>query len=300
MAEKLAKICFTEEDKVNCPFYFKIGACRYGDKCARLHHKPVESQTLLLPHMYDNPPQAIALATGVKIPEEHIREVVKHFEEFYEEIFLELIKFGEIEEMHVSDNIGDHMIGNVYVKFFTEEEAAKAKEGLTGRYYAGKLIAPEYSPVTNFREARCKQYDQGTCPRGGYCNFLHLKYLSRSFKKSLFRDMYDEHPEYREKRRKRERELEKSRSRSRSDDDERRSSKKHSRSKSKSRKEKSRHSSRDRKRRHRSRSRSESKERSRSGSNDSNKKSKRGSKRTESEERRAMIERWNQEAVSAN
>jgi len=34
-AEHLARIHGTEEDKVNCPFYFKIGACRHGDKCSR-------------------------------------------------------------------------------------------------------------------------------------------------------------------------------------------------------------------------------------------------------------------------
>ena len=30
MAEQLARIFGTEEDRVNCPFYFKIGACRNG------------------------------------------------------------------------------------------------------------------------------------------------------------------------------------------------------------------------------------------------------------------------------
>lgn len=34
---------------------------------------------------------------------------------------MELAKFGELEEVVVVDNIGDHMIGNVYVKFVTEE-----------------------------------------------------------------------------------------------------------------------------------------------------------------------------------
>ena len=52
MAEKLARLYATEEDKVNCPFYNKIGACRYGDKCLRLHNKPPYSQTVLLRHMY--------------------------------------------------------------------------------------------------------------------------------------------------------------------------------------------------------------------------------------------------------
>jgi splicing factor U2AF subunit len=43
MADRLAKKYGTEDDKVNCPFYFKIGACRHGDSCTRLHNKPTLS-----------------------------------------------------------------------------------------------------------------------------------------------------------------------------------------------------------------------------------------------------------------
>ena len=35
MAEYLASIFGTEKDKVNCSFFFKIGACRHGDRCSR-------------------------------------------------------------------------------------------------------------------------------------------------------------------------------------------------------------------------------------------------------------------------
>ena len=41
----------TEEDKVNCPFYLKMGACRHGDRCSRIHNRPVLSQTILLQNM---------------------------------------------------------------------------------------------------------------------------------------------------------------------------------------------------------------------------------------------------------
>lgn len=43
MAQRLARIFGTEEDKVNCAFYHKIGACRHGDRCNRLHNKPLLS-----------------------------------------------------------------------------------------------------------------------------------------------------------------------------------------------------------------------------------------------------------------
>jgi hypothetical protein len=46
------------------------------------------------------------------------------------------------------------MSGNVYVKFYTEEDAMTAKEDLNGRFYAGRHICAEFSPVTEFREAR--------------------------------------------------------------------------------------------------------------------------------------------------
>lgn len=64
MAEKLARMFGTEDDKVNCPFYFKIGACRYGDKCLRTHNKPPYSQTILIRQMYQNLPVELALASG--------------------------------------------------------------------------------------------------------------------------------------------------------------------------------------------------------------------------------------------
>jgi splicing factor U2AF subunit len=37
-----------------------------------------------------------------------------------------------------------------------EDDAEAAMNGLKGRYYAGKLIMPEFSPVTDFRESRCR------------------------------------------------------------------------------------------------------------------------------------------------
>lgn len=40
----------------------------------------------------------------------------EQFEDFFEEVYQELTKFGEISEMNVCDNLGDHLIGNVYVK----------------------------------------------------------------------------------------------------------------------------------------------------------------------------------------
>ena len=56
----------------------------------------------------------MAFSNGMDVPEASLVEAVNHFEDFYEEVFMELARFGEIEDMVVADNIGDHMIGNIY------------------------------------------------------------------------------------------------------------------------------------------------------------------------------------------
>ena len=43
----------------------------------------------------------------------------KHYDDFYEEVFYEIeSKYGEIEEMNVCENLGDHIVGNAYIKFY--------------------------------------------------------------------------------------------------------------------------------------------------------------------------------------
>ncbi|KAI3746324.1 hypothetical protein L6452_08752 [Arctium lappa] len=185
MAEHLASIFGTEKDRVNCPFYFKIGACRHGDRCSRLHTKPSISPTLLLSNMYQRPD---SITPGVDPQGQPLdpRKIQDHFEDFYEDLFEELSKYGEIESLNICDNLADHMVGNVYVQFREEEHAANALQNLSGRFYAGRPIIVDFSPVTDFREATCRQYEENVCNRGGYCNFMHLKKISRELRRQLF------------------------------------------------------------------------------------------------------------------
>lgn len=80
-----------------------------------------------------------------------------------------------------------NQFGNTYVKFATEEQAHKALINLRGRYFCGRIVQAEYSPVTDFREGRCRQFDEHNCLRGGYCNFLHLKAVPRFARRYLRR-----------------------------------------------------------------------------------------------------------------
>ena len=52
-------------------------------------------------------------------------------------IILIFSKYGDVEEMNVCDNLGDHLVGNVYIKFRYEEDAEKAVTDLNNRWYNG-------------------------------------------------------------------------------------------------------------------------------------------------------------------
>ncbi|KAJ7251491.1 splicing factor U2AF subunit [Mycena haematopus] len=166
MASHLANIFGTEQDRVNCSFYYKIGACRHGDRCSRKHIKPPFSQTILLPNLTE-------------------KELQEGFDAVYEDLYCELTKFGHLLELHVCDNVGDHLIGNVYARYEWETEAQAAVDNLNERWYAGRPLYAELSPVTDFREACCRQNENGECNRGGFCNFMHLRLASKELVSSL-------------------------------------------------------------------------------------------------------------------
>ncbi|CAH8636075.1 unnamed protein product [Schistosoma curassoni] len=192
MAEYLASIFGTEKDKVNCSFYFKIGACRHGEQCSRLHNKPSFGQLLkiqlrvlmdLTIWLYLGTTSVI-FRNVFNLTEVQAQQI---FDEFFEEVFVECEeKYGEIEEMNVCDNLGDHLVGNVYIKFRREEDAEKAVQDLNERWFGGRPVHAELSPVTDFREACCRQYELGECTRGGFCNFMHLKPISRELCRKLY------------------------------------------------------------------------------------------------------------------
>lgn len=196
MANYLASIFGTEQDKVNCSFYYKIGACRHGDRCSRKHVKPSYSQTILMPNMYQNP----AFDPKNRMNPSQLQN---HFDAFYEDVWCEMCKYGEMEELVVCENNNDRecrvllsrswgrkknlllttefagdgvdLIGNVYARFKYEEDAQSACDTLNSRWYAARPIYCELSPVTDFREACCRLNSGEGCMRGGFCNFIHRK-----------------------------------------------------------------------------------------------------------------------------
>uniref|UniRef100_A0A2K6QBF0 C3H1-type domain-containing protein n=1 Tax=Rhinopithecus roxellana TaxID=61622 RepID=A0A2K6QBF0_RHIRO len=157
IAEYLASIFH----KVNCSFYFRIGACCHGDRCSWLHNKPTFSQTLALLNIYHNPQNSSQSAA---------------------DLCLKMEKYGEVVEINVYGNLGDHLMGN----FCSDEDVEKAMIDLNNHWFNGQPIHVELSPVTDFREACCRQYEMGECTRGGFCNCMHLKPISRELRWELY------------------------------------------------------------------------------------------------------------------
>ncbi len=96
MADRLSKVYGTEMDKVNCPFFYKIGACRYGDSCERIHNKPPISETVLLEHLYHNNPVETALISGNQVKREDAEKAMQKVEKFFQDIFDTMSQYGEI------------------------------------------------------------------------------------------------------------------------------------------------------------------------------------------------------------
>ncbi len=161
----------TEQDKVNCAFYYKIGACRHGEKCSRKHIKPKASKTIMCPNFYQNPELDENLKSQLTQDQIDLR-----FSHFFEDVFVECALLGaQVEDVVVCENANDHLNGNVYIKFATEQMADKVVQNLNNRWYDGRPIYAELSPVQNFSSSCCRLHFTKSCERKGMCNFMHSK-----------------------------------------------------------------------------------------------------------------------------
>ena len=102
-ASELARRHGTEEDRINCPFFFKIGACRHGETCTRKHNKPPFSQTVLIKKMYYNPMIPL-VNSGTQVGKFDQLTLQQVFDDFLEEIVEELSKYGNLEDVQVMES----------------------------------------------------------------------------------------------------------------------------------------------------------------------------------------------------
>lgn len=167
----------TERDVANCPFFFKTGACRFGDRCSRRHIHPTSSTTLLVRSMFKAFGMEEARRDDYDIDaclEHSEEELHEHFTEFYHDVLPEFRSVGTVVQFKVSCNYESHLRGNVYVQFETEEQCKEAFIKFNGRWYAGRQLQCELCPVTRWKNAICGLFDRQKCPKGKHCNFLHV------------------------------------------------------------------------------------------------------------------------------
>ncbi|XP_051216897.1 zinc finger CCCH domain-containing protein 16 isoform X3 [Lolium perenne] len=145
----------TEQDKAHCPFYLKTAACRFGVRCSRVHFYPDKACTLLMKNMYNGPGLALEQDEGLEFTDE---EIEQSYEEFYEDVHTEFLKFGELVNFKVCRNGSFHLRGNVYVHYKSLDSALLAYNSMNGRYFAGKQISCEFVAVTKWKAAICGEY----------------------------------------------------------------------------------------------------------------------------------------------
>ncbi|XP_039513557.1 U2 small nuclear ribonucleoprotein auxiliary factor 35 kDa subunit-related protein 2 [Pimephales promelas] len=167
----------TEKDRANCPFFLKTGACRFGDRCSRKHEHPISSTTLMVRAMFvtfgmeQSRRDDYDTDASLEYCEE---ETQQQFLDFYEDALPEFKNAGKVVQFKVSCNFEPHLRGNVYVQYDTEEQCKEAFMMFNGRWYAGKQLQCEFSPVTRWKTAICGLFDRRKCPKGKNCNFLHV------------------------------------------------------------------------------------------------------------------------------
>ncbi|WPK25818.1 hypothetical protein PUMCH_003149 [Australozyma saopauloensis] len=163
-------------DRSLCQFYQKIGACRHGDKCSRRHVKPTESKTVLLANLYQDPKKVDPKGQPMS---------AEDFDQFYADVYVKVAEKGEVESMVVCENENFHLSGNVYVRFTTLEAANNAVMTLNQEWFGGRPVYCDLLPVSSFQEANCRAHDTNSCPRGGLCNFMHVRRPGNEMRRQL-------------------------------------------------------------------------------------------------------------------
>jgi hypothetical protein len=82
-------------------------------------------------------------------------DIKENFKVFYDEILVEFRKHGRVCQLLVCSNYQDHLRGNVYVQYESEEEAKNAFQQLNNWQFRGKRVFCFFTHVNNWKEAIC-------------------------------------------------------------------------------------------------------------------------------------------------
>ncbi|XP_072155690.1 uncharacterized protein [Bemisia tabaci] len=180
LPEGVAVSSETHPTEPECPFFSKVGACRFWDFCSRNHKRPGISKVLLIPGFFShisldqlNESNKNEYDTDVSL-EYNEEEAYNHFLEFYDDVVKELKTYGELVQFKVCCNAEPHLRGNVYAQYTSKRAAMKAYQALQGRYYSGKQLKVEFTRIPSWKSAICGLFQGSRCPKGKNCNYLHV------------------------------------------------------------------------------------------------------------------------------
>ncbi|KAL5103796.1 U2 small nuclear ribonucleoprotein auxiliary factor 35 kDa subunit-related protein 2 [Taenia crassiceps] len=156
-----------------CGFFWKTGACIYGDRCSRFHPiPPIDSAdlkalqssfyppclVLVLENMFDN----FSLRYDpLEVDESQLQS---DYELFYEDVRPELeVTCGGVSALRCCRNAADHLRGNVYVQLTGGTAMAiEAATRLNGRWYAGRQITTRLAYLGGgWKAAVCELHTRG-------------------------------------------------------------------------------------------------------------------------------------------
>ncbi|KAI9348645.1 hypothetical protein BDR26DRAFT_931032 [Obelidium mucronatum] len=125
-----------QDTRPPCPFFAKVGACRYGNTCSRAHLYPPESTVMLILNMHQDAlliPKSRPLATleDEELGDDEIdeKQLEANFIEFFQDTHPEFLNVGNIVQFKLR--------GNVYVQYSTPAETATALQKFNGRFFGG-------------------------------------------------------------------------------------------------------------------------------------------------------------------
>lgn len=140
-----------------CPFFSKVGVCRFGDACSRNHVRPRVSNVLLFHSFYTHISldQMDSEYGSDSLLEYDDHEMRNAFCEFFEDVLPELQKCGCVVQFRVCCNKEPHLRGNVYVEYISPRDTIKAYRSFQGRWYGGKQLNVEFCNITSWKAAIC-------------------------------------------------------------------------------------------------------------------------------------------------
>lgn len=175
-----------EMNREICFFHSRTNGCRHGSECTKMHPGAARGRVVVVKGLYlypRNDPQCTLDSQAIQL----------HVDLFCEDWFTEMsLKYGAVRRIVIASNSCSQLLGNVYIEFYGEEDAARCVEGLGRRSYSGKKILAELGNCCRVDDAICTDHRRGSCAKGEQCSFVHEARVSSFLLDELFasQDVY--------------------------------------------------------------------------------------------------------------